>query len=115
MRVEQIVGPLYGSPKQDKIKTSFEEIKDHQALYIYVKVSKEIFDIIMRVSLHCPLLHKLMHEGREKEWKNFDSIYPYEIKVWDDVIFRIWRYKSFEEEYALVQKINYEYQILSLS
>ena len=48
-----------------KIKTTFEEIKDYQALFTNVKVSKEIFDIIMTISLHCPLLYKLMHEGIE--------------------------------------------------
>ena len=56
-----------------------------------------------------------MHEGIEQGNKNFDSIYPYQTKVWDDVVFRIWRYKSFEEEFALAQQFNYEYQILSLS
>jgi len=29
IKPEQIVGPLFGGPKQDKVKTSFEEIKDH--------------------------------------------------------------------------------------
>jgi len=56
-----------------------------------------------------------MHEGIEQGNKNFDSIYPYQPKVWDDLVFRIWRYKSSEEEYALAQQFNYEYQILSLS
>ena len=115
IKVEQIVGPLYGGPKQDKINISFEEIKDHQALFINFKVSKEIFDIVMRVSLHCPLQHKLMYEGIKQVRKNFDLIYTYESKVWDDVVFRIWRYKNFEEEFALAQQFNYEYQIFSLS
>jgi hypothetical protein len=65
------------------------------------------------VSIHCPLLYKLMHEGIEQGNKNFDSIYPYQTKVLDDVVFRIWRYKSFEEEYALAKQFNYEYKILS--
>ena len=62
---EQIVGPVYKGPNQIKMKTSFEEIKEHQALYGKVKVSQEIYSAIVDASVHCPKLHSLMLLGCE--------------------------------------------------
>jgi lactam utilization protein B len=106
---EQITGPVYPAIKQKAMKTSFEEIKDHQAIYTNVKVSKDVFDAVMKASVHCPRLFQLMHLGCKEGRETFRLTKPYETKVWDDAVFRIWKYDSFEEDYTLAQQFNYEY------
>jgi hypothetical protein len=39
------------------MKTSLEEIKEEQDIFSNVKVSREIFDIVILVSKNCPRLY----------------------------------------------------------
>jgi hypothetical protein len=63
IEAEQIVGPIYKRQKVAPIKTSFEEMKQTQTLFSNCVVSKEIFDVALKFSVHCPKLHQLLMLG----------------------------------------------------
>ena len=79
---------------------------------VHAKVSKEIYDIVSKVSAHCPKLWALLMKGTEQGKFNERLYQPYETKIFKDTVLRFWRYADFELDYMLAQQFNYEYQIL---
>ena len=67
----------------------------------HANVSKRVYDIVSKVSDHCPRLWLMLQKGI-KEGKHEDIlIYPFETKLYVDVALRYWRYAVFELDFML--------------
>jgi len=103
IKPKQIVGELYDPKKVTKPKTDFQEFQDLQTVMIHAQVSKNIYDIVCKVSSHCPRLWSMLMKGT-KEGKHNERLYrPYETKIYVDVVLRFWRYADFELDFMLAQ------------
>jgi hypothetical protein len=109
---EHVVGQPLKKIKDYNSKTTLEDMVDQNALTSQTKLDQDTFDIVYKVSAHCPkLLLLALYGAKQILWE--ERLYKaITTKVCRDAVMRFWRFDDFALDYQLGQQFNYEWQIL---